>query len=1132
MMNKVIHKTTWMCAGLLLAFACGTPAVADDTELLLINPDAAQQKPNVMLIIDSSGSMGTLETTTEVYDFTQTYAGGATPCDPNYLYWSEYKNVIPSCDAANTQRILKTAFKCDAGTKQLQGIGSYRTTMAQFRDGESGIFSILLGLTDSVRWQELEPGNETDMVECSKDDDKHGDGVDGGKLHAQRGGDVAPYTDKKKDRVQWNSWPTSQSVTVYDGNYLNYLVSATVLDKSRIGIVQDTAKAILNSIEGINVGVMRFNNNQGGPVILDIQDLDTNRTDILDTITGIPSTGSTPVSETVYESALFWRGLPAYYGENINENPTDPAALIQANPEIYERPTSVSCAKNFNVVLTDGAPTNDTETQLLVDGLPDWGTTLGYAGCTGAGDGACMDDVAAYLFNDDIDPNLPGDQTVTTHTIGFTVDLPILKETALRGGGSYFLADDVQSLTLALLEIVNDIQDRTLSFAAPAVAVNTFNRTQNLNDLYLTQFAASEKVHWPGNLKKYRISGGQIVDRNDVPAVDPATGLFKDSAASYWTTGVDGNDVKLGGAAENLPDPAVRNVYTNISVNDDLTAAANAVSPSNVSAFTLSDFALTGAAGEPTIEQVIRWARGEDVADEDQDPTTLVRKSMGDPLHSQPAAIVYGGTVASPEVVVFTATNDGYVHAIDGSTGEELWSFIPREHLENLPRLFFNSEAPYKFYGVDGDIVPVVKDVDDDGTIEPGDGDFVYIIFGMRRGGSSYYALDVTDKNAPQIKWRISTPDFGQTWSRPTVARVNMNDLGLNSDKAVVIFGGGYDTAHDTMTHPSTPDTKGAGIYFVDLQSGNVLWRAGRDAGANLQLADLTRSIPTQIRVIDLTGDGYADRMYASDMGGQVLRFDIFSGKSPNGTGTDALVTGGVVAQLGAEGLGSPAVEDTRRFYAAPDVSIFNDNVQNRRFIAISLGSGYRAHPLDDSNTDRFYSIRDRNVFNTLTQAEYDAFTPYTESDLVEVSGTVGTAIGPGNAGWKFTLPAEQKVFSNSVTFNNEVFFVAFSADTAGAAVCSAGLGRNFLYRVSVINGDPITDIDAIVSGEEDNERVEELAQGGIAPSPAFLFPSPDPGCTGEECSPPPIGCIGVECFDPGFDNFPVRTLWTQDGIE
>jgi type IV pilus assembly protein PilY1 len=272
--------------------------------------------------------------------------------------------------------------------------------------------------------------------------------------------------------------------------------------------------------------------------------------------------------------------------------------------------------------------------------------------------------------------------------------------------------------------------------------------------------------------------------------------------------------------------------------------------------------------------------------------------------------------------------------------------------------------------------------------------------------------------------------------------------------------------------------------------------------------------------------------MYASDMGGQILRFDIFAGKAPDGTGTDALVTGGVVAQLGAEGLGSPTDPDTRRFYAAPDVSIFNDNIQNRRFISISIGSGYRAHPLDNTPSDRFYSIRDERVFGQMTQAEYDAITPVTDSELVEVSGTVGAVLGPTDRGWKFTLPPDQKVFADSVTFNNEVFFVAFSPDTANASLCKAGEGRNFLYRVSVKNGDPITDLDAIVPGQEDNERVEELAQGGIAPTPAFLFPSPDPSCTGAECSPPPIGCIGVECFDPGFENFPVRTLWTQDGVE
>jgi type IV pilus assembly protein PilY1 len=1133
MMNRIIRKTTWTCVGLLLALTCGTPAMADDTELLLINPDTIQQIPNVMLVIDSSGSMGNQEQTREVYDFNLLYAGGATPCDPNYYYWTEYKKVVPTCDPANTKRFLKTAFVCDAGMKQIQGIGSYRKTMAQHRDGASGIFSILLGLTDSVRWQKLEPGNETDLVECSTDSGKHGDGVNTAKLYAQRGGDQPPFTSSRRDRVNWGSWPTSQSVTIFDGNYLNYVGNAPLIMDSRINIVQNTATAILNSIEGINVGIMRFNNNDGGPVLLDLTDLDTNRASILATINGIPSGGNTPVSETVYESARYWRGLPAHYGELINENPTDPNALVSTAPEIYEQPTSKACAKNFNVVLTDGQPTSDVDPVGLVDTLPNWGTTLGYSGCTGTGGGACLDDISAYLFSDDIDLVTPGIQTVTTHTIGFAVNLPILEEAALRGGGTYFRADDVQSLTLALLEIVNDIQDRNLSFAAPAVAVNAFNRTQNLNDLYLTTFQADERIRWPGNLKKYRINNGQIVDRNAVPAVDPLTGSFYDSAASFWSTGADGNDVSAGGAVENLPVPTSRNVFTNNTSDPNLTAAANALTPSNASSFSLADFGLTGAAGEPTIDNLIRWVRGEDVGDEDLDPATTVIKQMGDPLHSQPAAVVYGGTPASPDVTVYTATNQGSVHAINAATGQELWAFMPKEHLANLPMFYINAEAPFKFYGVDGDIVPVVADRDNDGIIEPIDGDFVYILFGMRRGGDAYYLLDVTDRNNPVVKWRLSVPGFGQTWSRPTVARVDMNDPGLNNDKAVVIFGGGYDTVHDTMDHPATADAKGAGVYMADLQSGNVLWRAGPDGSADLQLPGMTRSIATQIRVIDLNGDDLADRMYASDMGGQILRFDIFSGNAPDGTGVNALVTGGVIAQLGAEGAsGTPTIAETRRFYSAPDVSIFNDNAQNRRFVAVSIGSGYRAHPLDDSNTDRFYSIRDKNVFNRLTQAQFDSFTPVDDSELVEISGQTGTVIGVNQRGWKFTLPADQKVFANSVTFNNEIFFVAFSPDTTGAATCSAGAGRNFLYRVSVMNGDPITDLSTIVAGDEDKARVQDLAQGGIAPSPAFLFPSPDPSCTGDDCSPPPIGCIGVECFDPGFANFPVRTLWTQDGIE
>jgi type IV pilus assembly protein PilY1 len=131
------------------------------------------------------------------------------------------------------------------------------------------------------------------------------------------------------------------------------------------------------------------------------------------------------------------------------------------------------------------------------------------------------------------------------------------------------------------------------------------------------------------------------------------------------------------------------------------------------------------------------------------------------------------------------------------------------------------------------------------------------------------------------------------------------------------------------------------------------------------------------------------------------------------------------------------------------------------------------------------------------------------------------------------TLPSNQMVLADSVTFNDQIFFVSFSPDSTGATACDVGQGTNYLWRVSIINGDPIMDdFGNIPTGSEDEARRTPLAQGGIAPTPQFLFPSPDENCTDQDCAPPPLGCVGVECFDPGFPNVPVRTLWTQDGIE
>jgi len=291
----------------------------------------------------------------------------------------------------------------------------------------------------------------------------------------------------------------------------------------------------------------------------------------------------------------------------------------------------------------------------------------------------------------------------------------------------------------------------------------------------------------------------------------------------------------------------------------------------------------------------------------------------------------------------------------------------------------------------------------------------------------------------------------------------------------------------------------------------------------------MDRAIPNRIRVIDLSGDGLADRMYATDMGGQIWRFDVTNGNTAN-----QLVAGGVIAQLGGDGInGTPTAAETRRFYNAPDVSLITDDIQQRRYVAVSVGSGYRAHPFDLSATDRFFSIRDENVFNQLDQNTYDTQAIITDSDLVEVSGQTQTVITSNDRGWKFTLPNNEKILAESLTFADEIFFVAFTPDSNAAATCAAGKGTNFLYRVSAINGDPIVpNISSLNPLVSDDERRTTLQQGGIAPSPTILFPSPDDNCTGSDCNQPPLGCVGVECFDPGFDPFPVRTLWTQDGIE
>ena len=506
---------------------------------------------------------------------------------------------------------------------------------------------------------------------------------------------------------------------------------------------------------------------------------------------------------------------------------------------------------------------------------------------------------------------------------------------------------------------------------------------------------------------------------------------------------------------------------------------------------------------------------------------------MGDPLHAKPVSVVYGGTAASPDIndaVIYFATNDGYLHAIDTMTGVELWSFIPPEFLADQVQLYNNDGSAGKHYGIDGNLT-VQTLQDNNGVIEPAAGEKVYLYFGGRRGGSFYYGLDVTNPNTPTLLWSADSanlPGVGQSWSTPMPTRVNIQGAVQNAEKMVLIFGGGYDTTQDNFG--ASTDVQGNSIYIIDSVSGALLWQASQN-GADRNLVEMQYSIPSNVRVIDLDADHFADRMYVTDMGGQVWRFDIFNGQ-PAGS----LVNGGVIAQLGGAPQGAPALADTRRFYYAPDAALVNDDENN--FIHIGIGSGHRAHPNSAVTQDRFYALRDYGAFAARTQADYDAATPTTDADLIDITDDVNIAVPPGSPGWRFELRdggwRGEKVLAEARTFKNEIYFTTFTpGGGASTNACQPGLGTNRLYVMNILNGAPVNNLDEAGDDTEltETDRYKEF-QGSISSEVVFLFPSPDDAnCVGEQCTPPPMACVDLFCFPPGFANNPKRTFWSQETV-
>lgn len=1114
-------------------------ALADDIEIYVgSGADFSGVKPNILFIIDTSGSMSgqvDLESgenggglfTQDPYDPNTDYPGD---CVDSRYYWDDDSD-FPDCNT--DQYIESSAFFCQAAIDAMATSGRFMDRYGSWRTwGGTGY------------WTYVEDNREDRPTECFTDSGAHGNG--GAGTYAAHGWEGGPWSASSSDSINWSNYPV---LTFMSGNFLNWYNSAANDQPStRLEVVQYVTKSLIDSVSNVNFGLMRFDTGAaGGMVLIPVQDISGNREAMKAVIDELKPNGGTPLSETFYEAIQYYRGEGVDFG--ADSNPVVSVAESRGNgdgdlsdngDDEYISPIQYQCQKNFIVFLTDGEPTSDSHAGSRIKALPGFDSLND--SCHSSISGDCLDEAALWARNRDLAPSIAGDQNVITYMVGFAEEVSVLEETARKGGGQHYLAYNALELLNVFTNIITEILAINSTFTAPAVSVNAFNRTVHLDELFFTVFKPSERPHWNGNLKRFDLGKAnptdtdvQILDANNVPAVDPNTGFFKESARSFWTNddqNPDGGEAALGGAAGELTFP--RTIYTYTGTTATLTDTTNVFHEDNTA---ITKAALNIAAESDTYRsELLQWARGIDLNDYDDDgDVTDARRIMGDPLHSKPVVVTYGGTVDDPDYTVFLTTNDGYLHAVDGEDGSEEFSFIPKEMWTNLDKLYRNNAgANSKNYGLDSPISVWLKDVDKDGIVESADGDHVYLYFGQRRGGTNYYALDVTNRSAPRFLWQINKSttgysELGQSWSPPRVAKINVN----GTVKDVIVFGGGYNQDQDDVDS-YVADDEGRAVYIADATTGERIWWAGpTGSGADLELTHMTNAIPAAVRVVDMNNDDLSDRMYVGDLGGHLFRFDII-----NGQPVSTLVKGGAIASLGAADMATPTIEHNRRFFHTPDAALIV--ADNQKFINLAIGSGNQDHPLGKGTRDRLFSVRDWNVNGVPASYTESDGTLITTSDLHNatdnyvVEGNTGQKAAAldelnNGDGWYIDLVSSggvmegEKSLAEAVTVQGNVLFTTFtpvSAAQSNSCAPSQGLAR--VYSVNAKFATPSQNFNGI--GDNSNltkdDRAKTLTRGGIPPEVTVLFP--------ESTGGDPKALVGPEDVDLDLSNPPMRTYWYE----
>ena len=740
------------------------------------------------------------------------------------------------------------------------------------------------------------------------------------------------------------------------------------------------------------------------------------------------------------------------------------------------------------------------------------------------------------------------------------------------GEGGFYSASSTDEVITSFKNFVEDMEPKFDSIAtgSPSLPVDALNPIQIQPYGYYAQFTPKPQTNyqlWLGNLNKYHVKDGQLYDSAKLIALIQSSGTnagqLNPDAHGIW------GDNNTGGVLGRLPlqdglntegaQYSKRQVFTNRQITNGVVSESSDLQVVDLETLFSADTNKAKFANDPKKNywlNVLGYGVGENQINVTQASLANIPevRQMGAVMHSKPLLLTQEGKVVASRVTGSTkpvitstdrkdyllyGTNQGMLHVVyvgkdtdDTDSGKEVFTFVPNEMMENQYKGFLaegntNGGRQNLYYGIDGtwtshtqyvsktDGSLTVKDAgrkDNDGKDLNLKG-LQWVYGGLRMGGRSYYALDLSTIDKPTLKFHInptgagSTTDplgyMGESWSKPTVTWVNWG----GQRKLVMFVGGGYDRTggadgkgyENPAYDPSI--AKGAGVYMFDAGNGDLLWWASANAGTSTGVAtdsgiiktnddNLKYSVVSQINAVDRDADGLSDHLYFGDLGGQAFRIDL---------NNKAATKGAFAKRVVRLYNGHTADGASPRFYEMPSFSVHKG--VDGMFGALALSSGNRSSPLagthriDGSDVttatanDGVYVIYDNDVARSdLYSNSITLRTSPTSAGVTLVNATIANLkagitqttttgkVTAYNGGWKYQYGAtagKYKGMNELYALDGMLYVNVFHKDGTGIrGDCGSGvIGDTELYQFCLPTGkcsfynDSTTSVNKVVLG-------------------------------------------------------------------